>query len=258
MRPVAARRRTVPPLCVLLAFTAGMAAGLQAVAGATVAPAPMSCALQLVGRDASGNTVLQTVAYALRRPGLVLAPLSCASPGRPRWQRLQATPDPALAGPVGSDRPIEVTEILFEDASRDLVLLRAPGIEACDEGGAPDADAGRAGPDGIVPLLADGEPLIGIRDRDGYRPRVFQARLDRRIRTGTGPELMRIRIPDGGGASAGFLLDRRHRLVGSILPPPAGGDRLFACAVRIDRSEIETAAGRPGRALSEALAQPPP
>jgi len=234
-------------------LAACLAAGMEA--GATRAPAAASCALQLAGRDASGNTVLQTVAYALDQPGLVLAPLSGASLDRPRWQRLQATPDPVVAGPAAPERPIEVTQILLEDPSRDLMLLRAPGIEACDEGGTPGAGAG---PDGIAPLPADGESLIGIRDRDGYRPRLFQARLERRIRSGSGPELMRIRIPDGGGAGAGFLLDRRHRLLGSILPPPAGADRLFACAVPIDRGAIEAVAGRPGRALPDALAQPPP
>ena len=258
MHLVAALRRTVPPIRLALVVAACMAAGMKTGDGATVAPAAASCALQLAGRDASGNTVLQTVAYALDQPGLVLAPLSGASLGRPRWQRLQATPDPALAGVSGPERPIEVTEILLEDPSRDLVLLRAPGIEACDESGTSDADAGSTTPHGIAPLPADGDSLIGIRNRDGYRPRLFQARLERRISTGSGPELMRIRIPDGGGASAGFLLDRRHRLLGSILAPPAGADRLFACAVPIDRASIEVAAGRPGRTLPDALTQPPP
>jgi len=222
----------VPRLRIALAASACLASVASAASGAIVTTAATSCALRLAGRDASGNTVLQTVAYALDRPGLVLAPLSAASLGRPRWQRLQATPDPVGAGPSAPGHPIDVTEVLLEDTRRDLVLLRAPGLEACDETGAADADRE---PGALLQPPGDDEALIGIRDRDGYRPRLFQARLDRRIRAGAGPELMRIRIPDGGGASAGFLLDRRHRLVGSILPPPPGADRLYACAVPIDR-----------------------
>src|SRR6266571_3349993 len=122
MHLVAARRRTVPPPRVMLVLAVCMAAGMDAGDCATVAPpAAASCALQLAGRDASGNTVLQTIAYSLDRPGIVLAPLSGASLGRARWQRLQATPDPAVSGSVAPERPIEVTEILLEDPSRDLV-----------------------------------------------------------------------------------------------------------------------------------------
>jgi len=240
-------------LRVALALAACLASGGGLASGVSVTKAPTSCALRLAGRDASGNTVLQTVAYALDRPGLMLAPLSAATLGRTRWERLEATPDPVGAAPSAPGHPIDVTEVLLEDTSHDLVLLRAPGLEACDESGAADAD----GASGVVPHPpGDDDVLIGIRDRDGYRPRLFQARLDRRLRAGAGPELMRIRIPDGGGASAGFLLDRRHRLVGSILPPPAGADRLFACALPIDRGAIDAAADRPGRSLTEALAQP--
>ena len=45
-------------------------------AGAFAVPlvsGPAGCALELRARDASGNTILMTVAYALDRPGLVLA-----------------------------------------------------------------------------------------------------------------------------------------------------------------------------------------
>ncbi len=243
----------MPHWRVPLALAACLVAPIGATSGATLATSPASCALRLAGRDASGNTVLQTVAYALDRPGLLLAPLSGAALGRPRWQSLQATPDPVGAGPAAPAHPFDVTEILLEDASRDLVLLRAPGLQACDESGG--ADAGGA-PGAAAQPPGDDEAFIGIRDRDGYRPRLFQAHLDRRVRAGAGPELMRLRIPDGGGASAGFVFDRRHHLVGSILPPPAGADRLYACAVPIDRDAIDAAAGRPGRALAEALARP--
>jgi Tetratricopeptide repeat len=234
---------------VILACLSIRPAGATAVAAA---PGPIACALELRARDASGNTVLTTVAYALDRPGLVLAPLSAAARLRTRWQRLQTVPDPGPAGPGDGRAPIDVTEVLLQDASRDLVLLRAPGLEACDR-----KDDGVAdGPAATAPVPAEGDTLLGLRDRDGYRPRVFQARLDRMIALGAGPELLRVRIPDGGGAGSGFLFDRRHRLFGSILPPPPGGDRQFACAVPIDRRVLDVAASGPGLPVSDALARP--
>ncbi len=228
----------------------GLDAADAASAGPAQGPGPLSCVLELSGRDASGNTVLQTLAYALDRPGLVLASLSTASPSMSRWQRLQAAPDPLpsgpapdagarpTGGPAGAAGAVEVTEVLLVDPGRDLMLLRAPGLGACE-----------AGVPGASPAPASGDTLIGIRNRDGYRSRVYRALLDRTFPTRGGPDVLRIRIPDGGGAEAGFLLDGRRRLVGSILPPPPGADRLFACALPIDRGEIDAAAARPGRPL---------
>ncbi|MBI1951584.1 MAG: tetratricopeptide repeat protein [Acidobacteria bacterium] len=230
-----------------------------ASAGTVQGPGPLSCVLELSGRDASGNTVLQTLAYALDRPGLVLASLSTASPGMSRWQRLLAAPDPLPSGPAAdagartSGRPagaageVEVTEVLLVDPGRDLMLLRAPGLSACE-----------AGVPGALPPPAAGDTLIGIRNRDGYRSRVYRALLDRTFPTRGGPDVLRIRIPDGGGAGSGFLLDSRRRLVGSILPPPPGADRLFACALPIDRGEIDAAAARPGRPLVSTPAEDRP
>ncbi len=218
-------------------------------------PSLSTCAIELSASDASGNTVFQTVAYALDRPGLVLAPLSPTARLRPRWERLRTSPDPALSGSKTGRAVVEVTEVLLQDPSRDLVLLRAPGLEACESEGDGTKDASE-GAEPASTTRVEGEPLIGIRDRDGYRPRVFQARLDKMIAVGAGPALLRIRIPDGGGAASGFLLDRHHHLIGSILPPPTGGDRLFACAVPIDRREFDLAASGPGRPLSDALAHP--
>jgi len=217
----------------------------------------MTCALELSAQDASGNTVLQTVAYALDRPGLLLARLSPAARLRPRWERLRTIPDPALSGPDAGRAPFEVTEVLLQDPGRDLVLLRAPGLAACDAGEAAGTGARPDGTEAAQPAPAEGESLIGIRDRDGYRPRVFPARLEKMIATGDGPMLMKIRIPDGGGAASGFVLDRRHHLVGLILPPPAGGDRTFACAVPIDRREFDRAAAGAGRPVSDALTGTP-
>lgn len=227
----------------------------------TAMPGPLSCVLEISGRDASGNIVLQTVGYALDRPGLVLAPLSITAPGAARWRSLTAALDPlpsgaapgasgspATAQPSAAAGAVELTEILLEDPGRDLILLRAPGMGACEAGVTAAAPAGGAD-----------EVLIGIRNRDGYRGRVFRAVLDRTIRVRGGPDVLRVRIPDGGGAGSGFLLDSRRRLVGSILPSPAGADRLLACAVPIDGAAIDAAAARPGRPLREmASATRPP
>ena len=223
-------------------------------------PGPLSCVLEISGRDASGNIVLQTVGYALDRPGLLLAPLSIAAPGAARWQSLTAAPDPlgpglaasaagspATIAPSASAGPVEVTEILLEDPARDLMLLRAPGMGACE-----------AGVTAAAPTGGTDEVLIGIRNRDGYRGRVYRAVLDRTIQVRGGPDLLRVRIPDGGGAGSGFLLDSRRRLVGSILPSPSGADRLLACAVPIDGAAIDAAAARPGRTLRDVASAPRP
>ena len=223
---------------------------------ATATPGPLSCVLEIAGRDAAGNTVLQTVGYALDRPGLLLAPLSTLAPGAARWRSLSAAPDPlgsgpasGVAGSAGASRPsagsADVTEFLLEDPERDLVLLRAPGLGACE-----------AGVTAAVPAESAGESWIGIRNREGYRGRVYRAQLDRTIPVRGGPDLLRVRIPDGGGAGSGFLLDSRRRLIASILPAPSGADRLFACAVPIDSKAIDAAAGSAGRPLLEVSSTP--
>ena len=223
---------------------------------ATATPGPLSCVLEIAGRDAAGNTVLQTVGYALDRPGLLLAPLSTVAPGAARWRSLSVAPDPLGAGPASevagsaaASRPsagsADVTEILLEDPERDLILLRAPGMGACE-----------AGVTAAVPAEGAAEPWIGIRNREGYRGRVYRAQLDRTIPVRGGPDLFRVRIPDGGGAGSGFLLDSRRRLVASILPAPSGADRLLACALPIDRAAIDAAAASAGRPLLEASTTP--
>ncbi len=214
------------------------------LSAAPASPGPAPCALELHARDASGLTVLQTVAYALDRPGLVLTTLSPAARLRPGWERLETVPDPALSGNGAPSAPARVTEILLQDTDRDLLLLRAPGVEACD--------ATREATQ-TEETHGEGEPLFGIRDRDGYRPRVFQARLDRRIDTGAGGTLIRVQIPDGGGAASGFLFDRHNHLIGSILTPPPGADRGYACAMMLDRHELDEAAALKGESAAGAL-----
>jgi len=204
------------------------------------------CACQLVAEDGAGRTLLQTVAYALDRPGILLTSLTTLEKGGHGWESLRAAPDPRLGGaPAGPSFP--VTEVLEADPTRDRLLLRAPGLEACAQAASPLASAGVQ--TAVGPTPAAGASLVGIRERDGYRPRVFGARLERWIDPGPGPWLMLVRILDGGGASTGVLLDDEDRLVGAIVPPPAGADRSLAIAL-----PAETAG--PGPAPEEGAAAP--
>jgi tetratricopeptide (TPR) repeat protein len=145
-----------------------------------------------------------------------------------------------------------VDEILWTDPSRDLALLRAPAIDACRAGGAASVAGATAGPPTDP---SPGETLLGVRERSGYRPRVFRAILERRVETGGGPELMLIRIADGGGAAAGALLDLRQRLIGWIVASPPGGDPALACAVRIGDGRVLPDPFFRGRPPREGLTQ---
>ena len=58
---------------------------------------------------------------------------------------------------------------------------------------------------------------------------------------------MRVAVPDGGGAPAGFLLDQ-GRLVGMVLPPPAGADRFLIAAAGVPRDLLTAAYGAAVRA----------
>jgi hypothetical protein len=226
--------RSIRVLALLLALPApaaadtGPAVGVPRSAAAPAGPAggAAACALLLTGEDDAGRTVLQSVAYSLDRPGVALAPRPAVAASA-RWSRLLVRGDDG--GPGASAAPrLPADPGLIEDPTRELVWLRVPGLPACrprQNGGA--EDAGPAG----VPELESGAPLVGIRNRDGYRPRVFPASLERRLRLDEDREVLLVRIPDGGGAEAGFLLDAGMRLVASILPPPAGSDPRYACAV---------------------------
>ncbi len=216
--------RAVAPL-LLAASTAGAAA-------APLPRNPTPCTLQLTGVDDSGNRVLQTVAYALNRPGLLLTSLTATSRGRTRLERLKVAPDPTVAGQGPFSGPYPVAEVVLVDPSRDLLVLRAGDLEACVPPGG----------SGALPPRAEGEEVIGFRTPDGFRPRQFRGVIERVAGIGNGLDLMRIRLPDAGGAGTGFLFDREGSLIGSILPSSPGADPRLACAVAIDADRIGTAA----------------
>jgi hypothetical protein len=145
--------------------------------------------------------------------------------------RLSVAPDPDLSGAVPGQSPYEVTGILRVDTSRDLAWLSAPGLPACDASPPGFEPLGPGEDEGGVPLTRVDKPLIGIRDRDGYRSRVFRATLERTISIPGEVDLLMIRIPDGGVGRAGFLFDDRHRLFGALLPSAPHSDPALACAV---------------------------
>jgi tetratricopeptide (TPR) repeat protein len=192
------------------------------------------------------------MAYASEQPGALLAPLRALASTAPRWERLTVAPDTGETGGSQPGAPAEVDEILWTDPSRDLALLRAPAIGACRPGGPVPVTGASADPPADPAL---GETLLGVRERSGYRPRVFQAILERRVETGGGPDLLLIRIADGGGAGAGALLDLRRRLIGWIVASPPGGDPALACAVKIGDGRVLPDPFFRGRPPREGLTQ---
>jgi hypothetical protein len=150
-------------------------------------------------------------------------------------ERLVVRPDDGRVAGNGPAAGYAVTGALRYAPGPDLAILSAPGLPGCRAGGPPAAADGTpravefSGAD-----VAEGTRLVGLRPRDGYRPRVFRATVERLIRVPGIPDLMLLRLPDGAGAESGFILDGLLRPLGSILPPPPGGDRSLICAVPID------------------------
>lgn len=210
------------------------------------APPATSCVLELSGFDSAGNPVVRTPAYALERPGLLIVPIHALGGAFPRWERLRAVPDPG--DHEGVQRiGFEVTEALEILAQADLAVLRAPGLAACTP--AP----------GDRPSLAPGQRLVGVRDRLGYRPRVFAAIVERSVAIPGGSGFALVRVPDGGGAESGFLTDQNGRPVASILPHSPAADRSLAGAAAIDGTKLfgdEEVPGLPPREAFMSKAAP--
>ncbi len=215
------------------------------------------CACTLEGEDLEGRPVLQAFALALDRPGVLLTSLSALRQGPSPWTRLSVAP--LAEGDDASGRSYAVTEVLATEPARDRALLRVPGLGACQP------EALDVGAD-LDPLSKDaaatdrstprpGDTLTGLRNPGGYRSTLFRATLERRVPARNGVDLLFVRIADGAGAPAGFLLDQRHRLIGLIVPPPPGADPNFAVAVGITDAEIEQGDGEPGLDLQQAIRQ---
>lgn len=213
-------------------------AALDPAAASLVTPGAKSaarCALELEALDQAGMIRLQTTALALHRPGELLVNLSRLRAGHSAFSRLTVSPDPDLTGRWGEGPRYEVTELIGTDPAGDLAWLLAPGLASC---GAPrlgnDPTASESAWPSNEPLELTGEDrFIGLRDRDGYRSRLFDVSLERTIRVPGGGELMLLRLEDGAGARGGFLFDSQGRLAGSILRAGPDTDPSLACARRI-------------------------
>ena len=196
------------------------------------AESPARCALELEALDETGIIRLQTTAVALDRPGELLVSLSRLRAGRSAFSRLTVAHDPDLTGRRGEGPRFEVTELIGIDPAGDLAWLLAPDLASC----------GASESTGAIETF-EGARFIGLRDRDGYRSRIFDASLERTIDFPGGGELMLLRLEDGAGAGGGFLFDRRGRLAGSILEKGSDADPSLACARRIS---IHSGSGRDG------------
>src|SRR5207245_439239 len=107
------------------------------------------------------------IAVSAGREGTAFWP-ALASARRPGARPAGA---PQLDGGAASTASYYVTEILEADPSQDRVLLRAPGLEACRGREEPPEAPPEVTPD-RRPAPAPGEALLGLRARDGYRPRI--------------------------------------------------------------------------------------
>lgn len=194
---------------------------------------PDECLYQIEAGDEAGRTVLRTVGYALDRAGLLAAPLHDLQQGGRRWSSLRLVFPDGRGNREGARSSFPIDRVALIDPERNLVVLHSPTLEACG-----------AGP-GDAP--AKGTVLTGVRGRRGYGSPLFEATLERSVRLPRGMVVMRIAIPDGSGAPAGFLFDDGGRLVGTILPYAAGADRFLVAAVDLPPEVIAAAEEAPGR-----------
>jgi hypothetical protein len=194
---------------------------------------PDECLYQIEAGDEAGRTVLRTVGYALDRAGLLVAPLHVLQQGGWRWSSLRLVTPGERVNREGVRSSFPIDRVALIDAERNLVVLRSPSLEACG-----------AGP-GDAPVK--GTVLTGVRGRRGYGSPLFEATLERLVTLPRGMTIMRIALPDGSGAPAGFLFDDDGRLVGNILPSSPGADCFLVAAVDLSPEVIAAAEEAPGR-----------
>jgi TolA-binding protein len=232
----------VPGIAFLLPlsiFSSGLASnGTEATATSIVSSAasvPPACLVRLVARDESDRTLFESVAAATATPGLAVAPLHPLERGGVQWRSLAILRDDAGTGTPPSWGVIAVESL---DRDRDQVLLQAPGLPPCAgrdsalaQAVSP-APAGRfdTGPSpGSAP--APGSAVLLARGRDGFRNRLIGGRVERVVQLPGERRMVLVRLLDERGADPGLLFDPVGSLLGSVLPPPAGGDPSLATVV---------------------------
>ena len=231
---------------------AALLAGVRPVpAGALELHTSGRCLYEIAATDASGQKVLQGIACSIDRPGMLVAPLDRVKNSRARWKELRVAP---LGEPRdGRARDLSVvTGVLGIDPARNLLLLSAAGVAACD-GAGPGGRDPRPGGNGPPPAVA-GETLDGLREPLGYSPAAFKATLERRINVPGWPDLILLRLTDGSNTDSGIILDRNGTIIGSILPPPPGADPGTAVAATVDATRLLGQGNGAGKTPSVAIA----
>jgi hypothetical protein len=200
----------------LLCAGAGLAAPAAAVAGTSDVGAA-ECVRVLAAVDGGGHDLFRTVALALDRPGVAAAPLDPLERSGVRWERLEVRTEPAAGG-------MAVDAATVEPASN-LVLLRVPGLAACD--GARLAPAATAAP-AETARPATGSAILVLRERHGYRSGRIGGRVDRVIALPDGHDLALAHLLDEAGADPGLVVDPAGTLLGASAPSPVGADGSLA------------------------------
>jgi len=257
----------VPGIAFLLPlsiFSAGLASnGTEATATSIVSSAasvPPACLVRLVARDESDRTLFESVAAATATPGLAVAPLHPLERGGVQWRSLAILRDDAGTGAPPS---WSVTAARLIDRDRDQVLLQAPGLPACaGRDGAlaqavSPAPAGRFDSGPSVSTPAPGSAVLLARGRDGFRNRLVGGRVERVVNLPGEGRMLLVRLLDERGADPGLLFDPTGMLLGSVLPPPAGGDPSLATVVmEAGRPAPDTAAGSSSSAAPSTASDP--
>jgi len=255
------RRLAVPGIAFLLplsVFSPSLASnGTEASATSIVSSAasvPPACLVRLAARDGADRILFESVAAATATPGLAVAPLHPLERGGVRWHSLAILSDDGGGTTPASDS-WTVTTVASVDRERDEVRLAVPGLPAC---------FGRAGETAILaaappkPGLSSGSAVLAARGRDGFRNRLVGGRVERVVNLPGERRMLLVRLLDERGADPALLFDPAGRLLGSILPSPAGADPALATVVLAsDSPSAEAVAAAPSQEARDVISIAP-
>lgn len=255
------RRWPSPHVAFLLSFSVlspSLASnGTEATATSIVSSAasvPPACLVRLAARDGADRTLFESVAAATATPGLAVAPLHPLERGGVRWRSLAILGDDG-GGTAAASPEWTVTTVASLDRERDEVLLSVPGLPACSSR-AGEATLLAAAPP--KPGLSSGSAVVAARGRDGFRNRLVGGRVERIVNLPGEQRMVLVRLLDERGADPALLFDPAGRLLGSILPAPAGADPALATVVlRSDGPTAAAVAAAPSQEARDAIAIAP-
>jgi hypothetical protein len=200
--------------------------------------------VRLAARDGADRTLFESVAAATATPGLAVAPLHPLERGGVRWRSLAILRDDG-GGTAAASPEWTVTTVASLDRERDEVLLSVPGLPACSGRGSEATILAAAPP---KPGLSSGSAVVAARGRDGFRNRLVGGRVERVVDLPGEQRMVLVRLLDERGADPALLFDPAGRLLGSVLPSPAGADPALATVVlRSDGPPVEAAPSREAR-----------